>query len=158
MPYISYRVPDEPGEMPAPRPNSSTLLGVISLCIGAAMLLVAWIPYLGMLAVPVAIGGGLVAVVALVIGRMAGQRKLPWPFVGLLVCGLSIGVSFVSTVAWQNRAGAPGYRPSTPVPPAIDMRGSKGPFVPAPTTTQPTFDLSSYRRFTTTAPGLERPD
>ncbi len=122
--------------------------------IGGLALMVAWIPCLGMVAVPVAGVGAIVGFVGIVVGRLAGQRKVLLPFGGMLLCGLSIAVSYGSTIAWQNRTGAPGRVTSTPAPPAIDMTGVRGPFVPKPVT-RPTFVMPDFKR-PTTAPDVKR--
>ena len=138
------------------RPNASGLIGSISLGVGGLTLLVAWIPYLGMLAIPVAAIGAVLGFAGIVVGRAAGQRRVFWPFFGMLLCGVSIAVSYGSTVAWQHRTGAPGQSaPSTPPPPAVDMRGVTGPFVPKPTT-QPTFVMPRFDRPTTGPTDVER--
>ena len=131
---------DRPGDTTPARPNASTPIGVISMVIAALTLAVAWIPYFGMLAVPVAALGALLGFAGIIVGRVAGQRKVFLPFIGMLLCGVSIAVSYGSTIAWQNRSGAPGrgFSTPTPAPPPVDMRGVTGPFVPRPVT-QPTF-------------------
>ncbi|CAN5523546.1 hypothetical protein BH10PLA1_BH10PLA1_14280 [soil metagenome] len=144
------------------RPNASTTIGWISIAVGLLTIAVAWIPYFGMLAIPMSLGGAVLAIAGIIVGRAAGQRVVLLPLVGFFICGISIAVSYLSTVAWQNRAGAPGKSSSsTPSTPAIDMRGHTGPFVPTlpPPVTQPTFVMPKFDRPTdvpTAQPTVER--
>jgi hypothetical protein len=121
--------------------------------IGGLASAVAWVPDFGMLAVPVALAGAVVGFVGIVIGRMAGQRRVFLPLGGMLLCGVSILVSYGSTIAWKNRPGAPGHVSTPNPPPAVDMRGSRGPFAPALSpVTQPTFVIPKIERPAATMP------
>ena len=150
--YPFYLSVFQSGNQPPARPNASTPIGIIAFVIGGVALAVAWIPYLGILAVPVALVGVVLGIVGIVIGRMAGQRTVLLPLGGMMLCGISIAVSYGSTYAWQHRAGAPGQRPwAPPPPPPVDMRGVSGPFVPTlpKPVTQPTFVIPRFDRPTT---------
>ncbi len=146
--YPFYLSVFESADQPPARPNASTPIGVIAFMIGVVALAVAWIPYLGMLAVPVAGAGVVLAIVGIVVGRAAGQRRVLLPLGAMFLCLISIAVSYGSTYAWQHRDGAPGVYQTTPAPRPIDMRSVKGPFVPMPTT-QPTFVMPHFDRPTT---------
>jgi len=160
LPYFPGAFNRQDGGAPA-RANASGPIGITSLAVGGVSLLVAWIPYLGMLAVPVALGGAIAGIVGIIVGRVAGQRRVFLPLGGFLLCLISIAVSYGSTYAWQHRAGAPGQRPwAPPPPPPVDMRGVSGPFVPTlpKPLTQPTFVMPRFDRPTTepTPPEIER--
>ncbi len=130
------------------RPNASGTIAIVSFALGGLSLLVAWIPYIGMLAIAVSALGAVLGFVGIIVGRMAGQRRVFLPFFAMLLCGVSIAVSFGSTYAWQHRDGAPGQTKSVPQPPPVDMTGVSGPFKP-PTVTQPTFVMPRFNRPTT---------
>ena len=112
--------------------TSVLVLGIIALALGVLTLMVAWIPLFGMLAVPIAAIGAIVGIVGIALGARGGDGRLWMPLVGVIVCALSVGVSYLSTTLWQNRDTNPTSTSKVKPPPPIDMRGVKGPFVPTP--------------------------
>ncbi len=137
---------DEFEQQPVPaRANASGAIAIVSFILGGVSLLVAWIPYLGILAIPVSALGAVLGFVGIVVGRAAGQRRVFLPFFAMLLCGVSVAVSYASTYAWQHREGAPGQTKPVNLPPPIDMTGVSGPFKPKPMT-QPTFVMPRFNR------------
>jgi hypothetical protein len=144
MRFIFHSFPTPPNAPPA-RPNPSSRFGLAALIAGGVSLLVAWVPYWGMLMIPLAMVGAVVAIIGIVVGRMAHQRKLPIPAAGFLLCGFSIGVSLLSTRLWEDRDSAAGR--GTPTQPQ-DVRPAPGPIPRPPTVTNPTFIVPKIESLT----------
>lgn len=79
--------------------SASLVLGIIALVFGSLALLVGWIPFLGLLAIPVAVLGGLLALIGLVIALVKNGRGIILPLVGGAVCGLAFFIPLLSTGA-----------------------------------------------------------
>lgn len=73
-------------------------LGVASLVLGIIACLFCWIPFLGLVVIPVGGIGCVLAVVGLVISRTNKKTGYIWPVGGLVTCLLSIGLSFLISV------------------------------------------------------------
>ena len=112
--------------------TSVLVLGIIALALGVLTLMFAWIPIIGMLAIPFAAMGVIVGIIGIALGARGGDGRLWMSLVGAILCGLSVGVSYLSTVMWQNRDTNPSAVKMPPQPPPVDMRNVKGPFVPTP--------------------------
>ena len=80
--------------------NSAALtLGIIATVIGAIALLVGWIPFLGLLSIPFAVIGGLLAVGGVIASAFTGFRGILMPVLGCAVCVGAVGLSVASTGA-----------------------------------------------------------
>lgn len=78
--------------------NTTALtMGIIAIVLGVFGLLVAWIPFLGLLAVPLAIIGGFLALIGLILAALKKFKGWSMPLLGGLVCLLTLLVSFCST-------------------------------------------------------------
>jgi hypothetical protein len=128
-------------------PMAYSGLGIAALAIVVVALLFAWIPLIGMLAVPVAGIGLVLGIIALVMARVNGGVGTGFPLAAILLGLCSIGVSYASTYAWQHRTGAPGTSSPTPTtwnrPDYGQPTGSSehplgpGPFAPPPMKERP---------------------
>lgn len=78
--------------------NTTALtMGIIAVVLGVFGLLVSWIPFLGLLAVPIAGIGGLLAVIGLILAAMKKFKGWSMPLLGGLVCLMALCISFCST-------------------------------------------------------------
>jgi len=66
--------------------TTSLTLGIISVVIGVLALLFGWVPFLGLLAIPVAVIGSLLAGLGLVIALFKGFRGAGMPLLGAAIC------------------------------------------------------------------------
>jgi hypothetical protein len=81
----------------ATRNSTSFVLGILALLLGVGGLLVGWIPYLGLLAVPVAAVGLLLAFLGVLIALFKRMRGAVMPLVGGLVSTGALVLSVVTT-------------------------------------------------------------
>ncbi len=79
------------------RNSTSFTLGLFSLILGTVGLLLSWIPYLGLFALPVAGVGILLAGIGMVIAVFKRFSGFGFPIVGAAICALAIGVAIVTT-------------------------------------------------------------
>ena len=79
------------------RNTASTTLGIISLVCGALALLGGWVPFLGLLAIPIALVGGLFAGLGLIIALFKGFRGASMPLLGGAICVVATIVPLFST-------------------------------------------------------------
>ena len=87
-----------PQEVVITTKNTAALtLGIISLVIGVFSLLFGWIPFLGLLAIPTAVIGAVLAFLGLIIALFKGFRGAGLPLIGFAVCAFAIIFSLVST-------------------------------------------------------------
>lgn len=78
--------------------NSASLtLGIIATIVGVIALLVSWVPFLGLLSIPFACLGGLLAVVGVIVAMVKRCEGIALPLVGGLICTFAIGLSIMST-------------------------------------------------------------
>ncbi len=77
--------------------TASATLGVISVVCGALALLGAWVPFLGLFTIPVALVGGLFAGLGLIIALFKGFRGAGMPLLGGLICLLAAFLALFST-------------------------------------------------------------
>lgn len=102
-------------------------LGVAGVCIGSIAMLAAWIPFVGLLAIPVALLGAILSVVGLAVAITGKRSGTGWPITGVILGGLAIGASITSTFlipAWQKASAS-----------AQRVRAATAAGVTAPTTT-----------------------
>ena len=79
------------------RNTASTTLGIISLVCGALALLGGWVPFLGLLAIPIALVGGLFAGLGLIIALFKGFRGASMPLLGGAICVVATILPLFST-------------------------------------------------------------
>ncbi len=79
------------------RNTTSLTLGIIATVIGVLALLFGWIPYLGLVAIPVAVIGSALASVGLVIALFKSFRGASMPLLGGAICIAAIILPLVST-------------------------------------------------------------
>lgn len=72
-------------------------MGIIAIVLGVIGLLVSWIPFVGLLAIPVAGIGLFLAVTGLVLAAVKRFRGWAMPVLGGVICGLAIAVAVGST-------------------------------------------------------------
>lgn len=74
-------------------------LGIISLVLGVLALLAGWIPYIGLVAIPISLIGGLLAFIGLILALANGMKGFSMPLVGGLVCtgGLALPIFITGT-------------------------------------------------------------
>lgn len=77
--------------------TASLTLGIISVVTGVLALLFGWVPFLGLLAIPVALIGGLLAGLGLVIALFNGFRGIGMPLLGAAICVAAGILPLVST-------------------------------------------------------------
>ena len=88
-----------PGEVVITTRNTLSLtLGIISVVVGALALLLGWVPYIGLLAVPFAMIGALFASIGVVIGLLKRLNGLGMPMLGGALCIGAVYLSVLSTV------------------------------------------------------------
>ena len=103
-----------------PMPKRTSGLGVAALVLGIIACLFAWIPLLGMVAIPFALLGGLLGLIGLITAASDRQVSTVMPIVGGLLCGGAIGlqVLYVGAIAeavnTPRRAGAPAVNAAPP--------------------------------------------
>ena len=72
--------------------NQSNALGVISIVVGAMAVCITWVPFLGMVGIPLALLGGLLGAIAILISLARGGAGVMHGVIGL---GLSVFAIFV---------------------------------------------------------------
>lgn len=85
---------------PAPRPSNS--LGIASLVLGSIAFLICWIPFLGLLGVPLSGLGTILGVVGLVAAIRRSGLGIGFPIAGTAVSVLSLLVCAVVTAAFTR--------------------------------------------------------
>jgi len=81
--------------VPAPKGNSG--LGIAALVMGIAACLVCWIPFIGMVAFPLGVVGGLLALIGFVMALFSRTTSIGMPLSGGIVCLVAIGIAAVVT-------------------------------------------------------------
>lgn len=77
--------------------SASFILGIVGVVMGAIALVFGWMPYLGLLSIPVAVIGGVFAFIGLVISLFKHLQGLGVPVIGLCVCVVAVLVPIFST-------------------------------------------------------------
>lgn len=89
--------------------TASLVLGIISLVIGVLAIGVGWVPLLGLLAIPFAIVGLLLAGIGALIALFKGFKGIKMPFLGAFICVIGFILPILSTggtsVALTKAAG-----------------------------------------------------
>lgn len=91
-------LPEPPRVIAASNNVASLTLGIIATVVGVLSLLVGWIPYLGLFAVPVAVIGLLLAGSGAVMALLKRGRGIGMPLVGGAICAVAFIVPFASTI------------------------------------------------------------
>lgn len=79
------------------RNSASMIMGTIALVLGVLAALVAWIPFLGVVAIPVALVGGLLAAIGAFVALIKGFQGMVLPLVAGVVCVGAIVLAWVVT-------------------------------------------------------------
>lgn len=77
--------------------TASLTLGIISTVIGVLALLVGWVPFLGLVAIPVAVIGAVLAALGLIIALFKGFRGAGLPLLGGAICVVAVILPLAST-------------------------------------------------------------
>ena len=77
----------------------SLTMGIIAIVLGVIGLLVGWIPFIGLVAIPIAAIGGFLGLIGLILAACKKFRGWSMPLLGSLICGVTIVVSISSTGA-----------------------------------------------------------
>lgn len=72
-------------------------LGIIGTVLGALALIGSWIPVLGLIAIPIALVGGLLAGIGFIISMASGGKSIATPLIGIALCVLSVVVAILAT-------------------------------------------------------------
>ena len=84
----------------------SFILGLIGIILGVLTLMMSWIPFFGLITLPISGVGGLCSLVGLVVSLLKHKQKIGYPICGLIFCVLSIGMVIFSTGGAAVTAGA----------------------------------------------------
>lgn len=87
-------------------PKRSSSLGIVSLILGIVALFLCWIPFVGMISIPIAGLGVLLAVVAFIVALVRQGGGIGWPIGGGLVAviALLVGISQVAVIGGAAEA------------------------------------------------------
>jgi hypothetical protein len=77
--------------------TASLTLGIVAVVVGVLSLLVGWIPYLGLLAIPAAFIGLLLAGLGFVIALFKGCKGIGMPLLGAAICVAAFILPILST-------------------------------------------------------------
>ena len=84
---MNTSIPQEPQTVIVTTKNTASLaLGIIALVVGVLSLLVGWIPFLGLLAIPTAIIGLILAGIGFVIALFTGCKGIGMPLLAGAIC------------------------------------------------------------------------
>lgn len=72
-------------------------MGIISIVLGVLAMLVGWIPFLGLIAIPVAAIGAFLAFIGLVLALVKKFKGIGMPLLGGIICFIAIVISIGST-------------------------------------------------------------
>jgi hypothetical protein len=72
-------------------------LGIASLVLGIVACVFCWIPFLGLLAIPISAIGFLLAIAGIIMAAVSKKTGFAFPISGLLVCVLSMFIAFAVT-------------------------------------------------------------
>lgn len=87
------------------RNTPSLTMGIIAIVLGVLGLLVGWIPFLGLIAIPIAAIGGFLGLIGLVLAAFKKFKGWSMPLLGCLICSVTIAVSIASTGATSAAIG-----------------------------------------------------
>lgn len=74
-------------------PRRSSSLGIVSLVLGFLAFLVCWIPFVGILSIPLSALGLLLALIALVLALLRRGSGIGFPIGGAAVCALALAIA-----------------------------------------------------------------
>jgi hypothetical protein len=78
--------------------NTTALtMGIIAIVLGVLAMLVAWLPFLGLLAIPVAVVGLFLAFIGVILAAIRKFNGLAMPLLGGVICGIAVVISIGST-------------------------------------------------------------
>ena len=77
--------------------TASLTLGIVSVALGSITLLFGWLPFVGLLAIPIAALGAMVALIGGIVAIGKGFKGFGMPATGGLICIFAITVSMTST-------------------------------------------------------------
>ena len=86
-------------EVSITRNSASLTLGIIAIVLAVLALLVSWIPFVGLLSIPVAVIGLLLVAIGVLIALLKGGRGIGMPLLGGVLCVIPIAVSVSITSA-----------------------------------------------------------
>jgi hypothetical protein len=90
-------VPAFPQDVRVEAKRGASPLGIAALVLGIISCLFCWVPFLGLLAVPLALIGLLLAFVGLIMAGVSKKTGFVFPIGGLIVCLVSIFIAFAVT-------------------------------------------------------------
>jgi len=94
IPAMPYQPPPLPANVATSKGTSG--LGIAALVLGIIACLTAWIPLLGIVAVPIAVIGLVLGALGLVFSLVGRRSQIGMPVSGIIVCGVAIGIQ----IAW----------------------------------------------------------
>lgn len=91
-------------------PRRGNSLGVVSLILGIIAFLICWIPYLGLIGVPLAALGLLLGLIGLLIALTRNGASIGYPIAGSAICSLALFISIGMTTALMGSLKAAGEK------------------------------------------------
>ncbi len=89
---------NQPHEVSVTTKNTVSLtLGIISVVLAVLALLFGWVPFLGLLAIPVAVLAGALAAIGVLIALFKGFRGAALPILGGVLSGIALVIPLLST-------------------------------------------------------------
>ncbi|WP_165232279.1 hypothetical protein [Aquisphaera insulae] len=88
-----------------PERQRTNPVGVAAFVLGIIAMMIAWVPFLGLVAVPVALLGGLLGAIGLIYGLVSRRGKVVTSSIGIVLCLGSIVLSVAMTGTVANRVG-----------------------------------------------------
>jgi hypothetical protein len=92
-------------QVAVPERQRTNPVGVAALVLGIIAALIAWVPFLGLVAIPVALLGALLGAIGLIYGLISRRGKVATSSIGLLLCLGSVILSMAMTGTVANRFG-----------------------------------------------------
>ncbi len=77
--------------------TGSLTMGICAIVVGVMGLLIGWVPFLGLFAIPVAIVGIVLAVIGFILALVKGGKGIGLPLLGGFICVVAIVVPVLST-------------------------------------------------------------
>ena len=92
-------------QVAVPERQRTNPIGVAALVLGIIAALIAWVPFLGLVAIPVALLGALLGAIGLIYGLISRRGKVAASSIGLALCLGSVLLSVVMTGSVANQIG-----------------------------------------------------
>lgn len=86
--------------------KGSSSVGIVAFILGALAFMFCWVPFVGVLSVPLSGIGGLMAVMALIIALARKGAGVGWPVGAVVINGLALAVGIVQVAAISSGAEA----------------------------------------------------